>query len=132
MSPVPSPQRGRSFPERFQIGASLIPPIALAWIAARKGWLPLDPRWCLAAMPVAVGVGMLLPGVFAGWHRLFSRVQSAVGRCLLAVLLRVVFLVAVLPIGLLMRARGRSFLKAPDGVSYWQPAKPPGSLRNQF
>ena len=132
MNPAPAVPPDFSWKERFQIGASLIPPIALGWMAARRGWLPLDPRGCLIAMPVAVGIGMLLPSVFAGWHRFFSRIQSAAGRRLLALLLRIVFLVAVLPVGLLMRWRGRSFLRAPGGDSYWQPAKPPGSLRNQF
>ena len=121
-----------SLSERFQIGASLIPPIALMWIGSRSGWIPISSRACLTAMPVAVLIGMLLPQVFSGWHRFFTAVQGWLGHRLLAGLLAVAFLVAVVPFGLWMRTRKRSFLEPTSHDSYWVPARPPGSLKNQF
>lgn len=118
--------------ERFRIGASLIPPFALLWVASRRGWIPLNPWWCLAAMPLALLTGLLLPSAFAGWHRGFSRVQSWIGHRVITVLLGMVFILVVLPVGLIFRLRGRSFLELPPGESYWKPARPPGSLRDQF
>jgi hypothetical protein len=121
-----------TFKERFQIGASLIPPFALLWIATRAGWLHAPAVLCLAAMPAAVILGMLLPRVFAGWHRVFSAAQRWVGNRLLRVLLAIVFLLTILPIGLWLRLRGRSFLEHASADSYWTPARPPGSLKNQY
>ena len=122
----------RSLKDRFQIGASLIPPMALLWLASRNGWIPV-PSWiCLAALPGAVALGMLLPGVFAGWHRLFSHGQSWAGHRLLAGLLGLAFILTIIPIGLWLRFRGRSFLEPPTQGTYWVSARPPGSLKNQF
>lgn len=133
MNPTPTTNPApRSLRERFEIGAALIPPLALLWIAGRKGWLPVGSQWQLVAMPIAVAIGMLLPQVFAGWHRGFSRVQSWLGRRLLVALLGLIFILAVLPVGLWMRLRGRSFLEPPGGDSYWVKPSPPGSLKNQF
>ena len=39
---------------RFQIGASLIPPFALLYIASRAGWIPIDRKVWLATMPIAL------------------------------------------------------------------------------
>lgn len=118
--------------DRFQIGASLLPPIALLWIASRRGWIPVPPGIFLAAMPGAVVLGMLFPTAFLGWHRTFSRIQRWVGARVLALLLGVVFLLTLLPIGLWLRARGRSFLEPESSETYWVPVRPPGSLKNQY
>lgn len=117
---------------RFQIGASLVPPIALAWMAARAGWLPVPPAWLLAAMPAALALGMCFPKPFRGWHRGVQRVQSALGRALLSGLLAAVFLLMVVPIGLILRAAGRSFLGTAHADSFWSRVRPPGSLRDPF
>jgi hypothetical protein len=129
MNAAPKPH---TLGERFQIGASLIAPVALLWLASRKGWLPLTPWWCLAAMPAVLVVGMLLPGAFAGWHRGLTALQSWIGRRLVALLLGFVFVLVLVPVGLLLRARGKSFIDGPRADSYWKPARPPGSLRDQF
>lgn len=131
MSP---PSKPRPLGERLQIGASLIPPVALLWVAARKGWIGGDHRLYLAGMAVALLLGTALPTVFTGWHRGISRLQSWIGHCLLAVILAVVFLAMVIPLGLLYRLAGRSFLNSTpeSSSSFWHPARPPGSLRDQF
>jgi hypothetical protein len=130
--PEPVSTHQPSFKERFQIGGSLIPPVALLWIGSRIGWVPISSKLLLIAMPCAVVIGMLLPGIFSGWHRLFSAAQRWLGHRLLKVILGIAFLVTILPIGLWFRARGRSFLDRSRSDSYWAPARRPGRLKNQF
>ncbi|MBL9176103.1 MAG: hypothetical protein JNL10_21350 [Verrucomicrobiales bacterium] len=128
-----SPSR-HSFIGRFETGASLVPPFALAWVAARAGWIPVEPRWCLTLMGIAFGVGMLAPQPFQGWRQRLHAVQSWIGRKIVRQLLALIFLLIVVPVGLLLRLRRTSFLEhsAPDSTSFWLPARPPGSLRDPF
>lgn len=135
MSPNPASRKPEDWTlrRRFEVASSVVPPLALLWLAGRKGWVEIHgkglPFWVL---PLAVGVGMLVPGMLVGWHRRISRLQGWVGRRLLSALLAMVFVVAVLPVGLWLRLRGRSFLEGPQGDSCWVPPRPPGSLRDQF
>lgn len=126
-----SPQT-RTVGERFQIGASLVPPFALLWLAARKGWMPGDPRLYLLTMLAVAIVGWVIPSPFVPWHRGVSRVQSWLGRKALALLLGMVFVAVVLPVGLLYRLTGKSFIASTPGESLWKPARTSGSLRDQF
>ncbi|MEN9674341.1 MAG: hypothetical protein RIS76_237 [Verrucomicrobiota bacterium] len=129
-----SPSKSYSLGERLQIGASLIPPFALLWVAARKGWVGGDHRLYLAGMAGALLVGAALPTVFTSWHRGVSRLQSWIGHFLLAVILAAVFVAVVIPLGLFYRLAGKSFLNSTpeSSSSFWHPARPPGSLRDQF
>lgn len=131
MNPTPNEAR---FPPalRFRIGASLIPPFALLWLGARKGWIPLDPRWPLFAMPAALAIGFLLPAAFASWHIAFERLQAAVGRRIVAGLLALVWCTVILPVGLLLRLFGKRFLETRPRESHWNPARPHGSLLDGF
>ena len=117
---------------RFQIGASLIPPFALLYIASRAGWIPIDRKVWLATMPIALLVGMLFPDLFATWHRLFSAGQSWLGHRLLKLLFAIVFLLTIMPIALWLRLRGRSFLEPPSDGSYWSPPRQTGSMKDQY
>jgi hypothetical protein len=118
--------------ERFRIGASLIPPFAILFLCSRRGWIPLTPWIGLGGMLLGLAAGMLLPAAFEPWHLGFSRVQAWIGRRIVAVLLGMVFLLVVLPIGLLLRWSGRGFLDRGRQDSYWHPARPPGSLKDGF
>jgi len=131
MSP---PSKPIPFGERLQIGASLIPPFALLWVAARKGWIGGDHRLYLAGMAGALLLGTALPALFTGWHRGVSRFQAWIGHCLLAGVLAAVFVTVVIPLGLFYRLAGKSFLNSPPNCSssYWHRVRPPGSLRDQF
>ena len=118
--------------ERWRIGASLLAPGALLWLAARRGWIPLPPRWGLAVMLGLFCAAFVAPRCFAGWYRAFSAGQSWLGRRLVALLLGLVFVVVMVPVGLILRWSGKSFLGGPSADSYWKPAQRPGSLRDQF
>ena len=123
-----------SLTERFETGASLVPPFALLWLAARKGWIPVEPRWCLTTMGFVFVVGMLVPHPFQGWRRGLRALQSWLGRHIVRQLLAIIFLVIVVPFGLLLRLRKKSFLEHSSGnaTSFWLPARPSGSLRDPF
>jgi hypothetical protein len=126
------PQPPLSLKVRFEIGASLIPPVALLYLASRAGWIPTPSKTWLAAIPVALLVGMLLPHLFLTWHRLFSAGQRSLGYRLLKMLFAIVFLLTVMPIALWLRLRGRSFLEPHSHKSYWSPAKQTGSMKDQY
>jgi hypothetical protein len=128
MSTPPTPTTG----ERLRIGASLIPPFALLWLACRKGWIPLDPRGAVVAMPFVLVFGFLLPAPFTPWHRWVEKARSWIGRRLVFALLSLVWIVVVLPTSLVLRALGKRFLDPRRRESYWEPARPPGSLRDGF
>jgi hypothetical protein len=83
-------------------------------------------------MLLGLASGMLLPATFEPWHHGFSRVQAWIGRRIVAVLLGIVFLLVVMPVGLVLRLRGKSFLDGGRRDSYWHPVRPPGSLKDSF
>ena len=126
------PETVRSFRDRFAIGASLIPPVALLMIANRAGWVPGSPRVYLTVMPVAVGLGMLFPTLFEPWHRGFSRMRSWLGGRLVFLLLLGVYGIAVVPLAFLMRLFGKRPLDVARSGSSWVQSKGHGSLRDPF
>lgn len=122
----------RSLRDRFVIGASLLPPVALLMLAARWGWVPV-PAWVfLTCMPPVLAVGMLLPQVFEPWHRRVSRGQAWLGRRLVFGLLLGVYVLAVVPIGFLMRRSGKNPLDLSRSGGSWVRSKGYGSLRDPF
>ena len=118
--------------DRFSIGASLLPPVALLMLAARWGWVAVSPRNCLLAMPLVLGLGMLLPAVFEPWHRWLSRVQAWCGRRLVFGVLLGVYALALVPIAFLMRWAGQRPLDLSRSGSSWVKSKGYGSLRDPF
>ena len=129
MSPPPPVVRLR---DRCIIGASLLPPVALLMLAARAGWVPVPVRYCLMAMPLVMGFGMLLPSVFEPWHRWLSRGQSWLGRRLVFLVLLAVYGLALVPIALLMRWAGQRPVDLARSGSSWVKSKGHGSLRDPF
>ena len=126
------PETIRSLRDRFVIGASLIPPVALLMIASRAGWVPGSPRAYLAAMPVVLGLGMLFPIFVEPWHRRFSRMRAWLGGRLVFLLFLGVYGVAVVPMAFLMRLVGKRPLDVSRSGSSWVLSKAYGSLRDPF
>jgi amino acid permease len=126
------PETIRSLRDRFAIGASLIPPVALLMIASRAGWVAGSPRVYLAAMPVVLGLGMLFPKLAEPWHRRFSRMRSWLGGRLVFLLLLGVYGLAVVPLAFLMRLFGKRPLDVSRSGSSWVRSKGYGSLRDPF
>jgi len=126
------PETVRSLRDRFAIGASLLPPVALLMFAGRFGWVPVSPRACLVAMPLVLGLGMLFPGVFASWHRWISRGQAWLGGRLVFLLLVGVYGLVLIPLAFLMRGMGQRPVDLSRSGSSWVRSKGYGSLRDPF
>lgn len=127
-----APPSHRSLRERFAIGASLLPPVALLLLASRWGWVGIPARVCLLAMPGVIGLGMAFPGFFAPWYRVFSRVRSWLGGRLVFGLLLGIHGLVVIPMGFLMRALGQRPIDGARSGSSWVRSKGYGSLRDPF
>lgn len=104
-------------------------------------------RWWVAGAP---GLWFIAAAVFAClalfwtaplaplnrlWHRLAVRLYAVVNPLVMAML----FAVTIIPIGLLLRARGKDLLRLrrePDAKTYWIPREhggtDPDTMRNQF
>ncbi|HAB17167.1 MAG TPA: SxtJ family membrane protein [Verrucomicrobiota bacterium] len=118
--------------ERLRIAGSLVAPAALLWLACRRGWLPWPAWWFSVAIPLSMFLGILVPQAFTVWYRLFSAIQSWIGQWLVTLLLALVFVLVLVPVGLILRLCGKSFLERSPAATYWKPARPPGSLKQQF
>jgi hypothetical protein len=93
---------------------------------------------------VAVSVGFLvlalaMPGLLHRPKLIWFRFGSALHRIVSPVVMALIFVGAVVPVGLLARFCGKDFLRLrrePEAESYWLERQPPGpdgtSLRDQF
>lgn len=108
------------------------------------GLLPLvhgsAPRiWAFGAGGVFLLAALLFPSVLAPINSLWMKLGLLLHRVVSPVALGIMFFVVITPMGLLMRAMGKDFLRLrsePDAASYWIERSPPGpapeTFRNQF
>ena len=105
------------------------------------GLLPLVRHRSPRVLPLAVaGVLLLLaivsPAALKPLNRGWSKLGLLLNRVTSPVLMAAVYFLAVVPMGLIMRALGRDLLRLrrdPQRTSYWiERTSPPGSMRQQF
>lgn len=99
----------------------------LTYLGFRKGWVPRE------AFPFVGGlVGLILisswifPRAYRGIYRTGMTMSFRVGQVMGKVLLTLLFFLAVVPLGLLLRLLGKDLLqlrRLPPGASYWQSAR---------
>lgn len=85
--------------------------------------------WALAVAALFLTVALLLPSALAILNRLWMRLGLLLNRIVSPIALGIVFLLSVLPVGLMMRALGKDPLRLkrdPSANSYWIPRDPPG------
>jgi uncharacterized membrane protein len=104
------------------------------------GW---QVNWLTATMAI-VGVVLVLVGLtsaslLAPLNRLWTKLGLLLFRVVNPVVMFLIFIVAIVPIGLLMRLRGHDAMRLkpdPAAKSYWIERQPPGpapdSMINQF
>jgi hypothetical protein len=108
------------------------------------GLLPLFSRgevrvWALVVAAVFAVLAVTVPAVLAPLNRLWMRLGLLLHRIVNPIVLGVMFLTAIVPIGLLMRLFGKDLLRltfSKDASSYWINRDPKGpepqSLKRQF
>jgi O-antigen/teichoic acid export membrane protein len=85
------------------------------------------------------GLAFVVPGLLEWPNRLWQRVGMLLHHIVSPVALALVFYLAIMPTGLVMRLFGKDFLclkRDPQAKSYWIERMPPGpapdSMKNQF
>jgi hypothetical protein len=118
--------------------------LVFAAFFALVGLLPLllgrSPRiWALGAAGVFLVAALVFPSVLAPLNRLWLKLGLLLHRIVSPIALGIMFFLVITPMGLVMRAMGKDFLRLrldPAAESYWIPREPPGpapeSLKNQF
>jgi hypothetical protein len=108
------------------------------------GLLPLFSRgevrvWALVVAAIFAGVAVTVPAILAPLNRLWMRLGLLLHRIVNPVVLGLMFLTAIVPIGLLMKLFGKDLLRlkfSEDASSYWIVRDPKGpepqSLNRQF
>jgi hypothetical protein len=98
----------------------------------------------LAALLLAVGLalvlgGLVVPAALAPLNRAWTALGLLLGRIVTPVVMAFIYVLAFVPTGLVMRARGRDLLRLrrePDAPSYWIERRPPGpapdAMTDQF
>ena len=129
-----APERGsdRSFGLVFAAVFTIIG----CWPLIKSGPLRL---WALAVAAVFLGLALAAPRLLAPLNRLWMQFGLLLGRIVAPIVLFLVYLVAVVPTGLLMRLMGNDPMRRkfdPAASSYWVPrvpvGKPDHTMTNQF
>jgi hypothetical protein len=94
--------------------------------------------WALVAAALFLTLALAAPQLLAPLNRLWFRVGLALGRVVSPVVMAFVYYGVVVPIGLVMRARGKDPLRlgrSAAAASYWierEPGPRRGSMSRQF
>jgi hypothetical protein len=104
----------------------------LRWrkILSADKWL-----WVLGILFVIVTMAFLAPRLFRGFYRMSTYVGYWSSRLMGHVVLMLVFCLAIVPFGILMRIFGKDLLaikKRPEAPTYWSESKPSSPLDSQF
>ncbi|SJZ89910.1 hypothetical protein SAMN02745126_02771 [Enhydrobacter aerosaccus] len=106
----------------------------LSWWRGHAGW-----HWTLPLAVAFLLVALVYPRILNPLNRLWLKFGLLLYKVVNPIVLGLLFFLTITPIGLLMRAGGKDFLrlKLDRGArSYWidrtPPGPPPQSMRNQF
>jgi len=107
---------------------------ALSYWKGGVGW-----HWMLPLAAIFLIAAYAAPGVLAPLNKLWTKLGLLIYKVMNPIVLGLLFFVTIMPIGLLMRAFGKDFLRMKidrAAKSYWiertPPGPPPQSMRNQF
>jgi hypothetical protein len=96
-------------------------------------------HWTLPLAAVFLLVALVYPRILAPLNRLWLKFGLLLYKVMNPLILGLLFFVTIMPIGLVMRAMGKDFLRLkldPNAKSYWidrtPPGPPPESMKNQF
>jgi len=96
-------------------------------------------EWWLGGGLVIGGLSIVWPEALAPLNRLWLRLGLALQRIVSPIVMTVLFAIAIVPMGVLLRLSGKDLLRLRpnrDAASYWiakqQSALPSDTMRNQF
>ncbi|MBM3650214.1 MAG: hypothetical protein FJX11_20750 [Alphaproteobacteria bacterium] len=96
-------------------------------------------HWSLPVAVAFLAIALIYPRILAPLNRLWLKFGLLLYKVMNPLILGLLFFVTIMPIGLVMRAFGKDFLRLrrdPNAKSYWidrqPPGPPPQSMRNQF
>jgi hypothetical protein len=78
--------------------------------------------WALTIAAIFLGLAFLKPSVLAVPNRLWFRFGLLLNRIMSPLVMGLIFVVTVIPTGMIMRARGKDLLRKkmdPDAETYW-------------
>jgi len=117
-------------------GASLAALWLLTGLLGYRGRLPAQAVPVLGVFSaVVIGILVLRPRWLRAFYRPAMTAGFYVGQAVGRVLLALVFVVVVVPLGLILRAAGKDLLglrRHPGAATYWQPARAPSPFDRQF
>lgn len=107
---------------------------ALSWWRDHTGW-----HWLLPLAALFLVVALVRPGLLAPLNKLWLKFGLLLYKIMNPLVLGLLFFITIMPIGLVMRAFGKDFLRLKldrSAKSYWiertPPGPPPQSMKNQF
>ncbi len=107
---------------------------ALSWWRGHTSW-----HWALPLAAVFLVVALTKPSLLNPLNRLWLKLGLLLYKVVNPIVLGLLFYVTIAPIGLVMRAFGKDFLRLKldrAAASYWidrePPGPPPDSMKNQF
>lgn len=107
---------------------------ALSWWRGHQGW-----HYTLPLAVVFLVVAYTYPKALAPLNKLWLKFGLLLYKVMNPIVLGLLFFVTIMPIGLIMRAFGKDFLRTKidrDAKTYWiertPPGPPPKSMKNQF
>lgn len=137
-------QADRQEYSKIEVGSSRSFAVVFAVVFAIIGAYPLlrggDPRlWALAIAGAFVVVGVVYPKALQPLNVLWFKFGMLLGRIINPLVMLIIYVVTVVPIGIILRLVGKDLLslKIDDSTSsYWIVRAPPGpepkSLEDQF
>ena len=107
---------------------------ALSWWRDHTGW-----HWLLPLAALFLVVALVRPALLAPLNKLWLKFGLLLYKVMNPLVLGLLFFITIMPIGLVMRAFGKDFLRLRldrGAKSYWiertPPGPPPQSMKNQF
>lgn len=126
-------QKKMSSPRSFGLLFALVFALVGVW-----PWIHGSPPrlWSLVIAAAFLAVALAQPSVLAPLNRLWHGCGLLLGRIMTPVIMTILFVIAVIPTGLALRAMGRDPLRLkrdPQAESYWiKRETPPRPMRDQF
>ena len=107
---------------------------ALSWWRGHQGW-----HYTLPLAVVFLAITYTYPRLLAPLNKLWLKFGLLLYKVMNPIVLGLLFFVTIMPIGLIMRAFGKDFLRTKidrNAKTYWiertPPGPPPKSMKNQF